>query len=74
MTVINGVESLFREGDKDPWGSDLVGQFADAVVFSDRIRIPLPTPTPDADWRERHRPTLIKELESREPGLFEPVY
>lgn len=45
ITSINGVESLFRHGVRDPWGLRLAAKFADFIIYSDVVRFTMPVST-----------------------------
>lgn len=42
LTTLQGVESLFGSGVKDPFGVDAIAQFTDLLLYSDEVRFPIP--------------------------------
>ena len=74
ITTFNGIQSIFSGKNKDPWGYDLAGKFADAFIYSEKIRYAKPmlfehTRTPE----KPHEPSILIELERRENDFFKSV-
>lgn len=74
LTSMLAVESLFRDGPKDPWLDSIVSNFTDLFIFSDHVRVTIPfySSTPktieeDATFRTLN---LIKK---QDPVLIQPV-
>lgn len=74
ITSLNGVESLFRHGTRDPWGLRLAGRLTDFFVYGDLPRFTMPiwagakSPLDDPTL-----PPILAQLRSRDRKLFVPV-
>jgi hypothetical protein len=75
ITSLNGVESLFSKGARDPWGLRLAGRLADFIVYSDSIRFTMPI-WAGTGWSlddDPTLPTILAQLRSRDNKLFAPL-
>lgn len=74
ITSLNGVESLFRRGARDPWGLRLAGRLADLIVYSEMARFTMPIRAgTQAPLNDLPLPTILAQLLSRDNKLFAPV-
>lgn len=74
ITSLNGIESLFRGGDrKDPWGPSLAGWFADFFIYSDQARFTMPVRQSTVGLDDFPLPTILTLLNSRDSGVLMPV-
>lgn len=72
ITTIVAVESLFRDGPKDPWAKFVAGRLADLFVYSDVLRYVLPIPVGLQVDEYPGRPSLLTELERRSLDVILP--
>jgi hypothetical protein len=74
VTTLVGVESLFRDGPRDPWALTLAGRLADLYIYSDVLRYVLPTASA-ATQSDLSASTfeLVTRLQDAHPGAFEPL-
>jgi hypothetical protein len=70
ITSCLGVQSAFQEVHSDPWGTDLIGVFADAYVKASGIGFPLPVP--DGNSSTNAIPPLLHKLGQASPGSVTP--
>jgi hypothetical protein len=69
-TIIHAVESLFRDGERDPWASRLAGELVDLFVYSDVVRYPIPVRDATGGYDLAERPSLLRDLTLRDPKVF----
>jgi hypothetical protein len=69
-TTFHAVESLFREGARDPWAASLAGGLADLFVYSDTIRYPVPARRPGAGYDLAQEDSLLRDLARRDSQVF----
>jgi hypothetical protein len=73
ITSLYAVESLFRDGTRDPWGEKLAGRLADLFIFSDTGRFTMPLRPDAGTLLDDSLPPVLAQLRSRDPGVFEPL-
>lgn len=72
ITTINGIQSLFVPGHKDPWAKKIAGAFADLYVYGDVVRYPLI----GFDRSARHliaKPTLLTTMSRLDGSALVPI-
>jgi hypothetical protein len=72
VTTLNGVQSLFMPGPKDPWAKALAGALADLYIYGDVIRYALAVP--GAGSREGlEEPHLLHDLAIHDSSVLTPA-
>jgi hypothetical protein len=68
---LNGIESLFRKGPKDPYAWRLAADFSDLFVFSESARYAI-VRAPDAPTSEKFGvvPSILRDLIGRDSGAL----
>jgi hypothetical protein len=69
ITTIVAVESLFKDGPRDPWAKLIAGRLADLFVYSDTLRYVFPMPAALPAEQYPGRPSLLTELEDKCGGV-----
>jgi hypothetical protein len=73
LTAINGIESLFRAKNVDPWALYLIGSFTDFFVYSDTARFALPTRSSNiTEYDLSDIPQLLANIQNRDSSFFTP--
>ncbi len=70
ISSLHAVESLFRNGVRDPWAAQLAGDLVDLAVYSDQVSYPLPASNNAAELRTG--PAIVLQLASRDSNVFTP--
>lgn len=73
ITSLYAVESLFRNGTRDPWGRELAGRLADLFIFSDTGRFTMPLRPDAVTLADPSLPLLLAQLQARDSDVFEPL-
>lgn len=71
LTSINGAESLFQNGPRDPFAQKLAAELADLFVFNENVRFAYTRPfstSHDAEYGKL--PPLLDDLIRRDPAVF----
>lgn len=74
VTTIQGIESGFRSGARDPYGPRALAHLTDLALYSDKVRYPVAyTGARPKTSTDVVRPPLVEAFDAALPGLFEPV-
>jgi len=73
ISSIVAVQSLFEKTHQDPWGVRLSGSVANALIYSDSIRVIVPSPEDGASQDGLSEIKPIERFLLTEPGFITPV-
>ncbi len=74
ITTIQGIESLFDDGPKDPYGAGSLAHLTDIALYSDRVRYPVPyVGRRPQSAEDVVRPRLVEAFDELLPDLFQFV-
>jgi hypothetical protein len=73
ITTLTGVESLFHQGNGDPWAVDLSGKLADWYAYSSTPTFILPQPSGrSVGLNVSPVPKIVEVLRQRESSVMKP--